>query len=128
MTQHFSTEGLKIQVTYDGPAVFMVWMGRGSLVNPGELLNPYLEGIVNSMRGRELACDFSSLESMNAAIVQSIIRFAHVLYENRIQAKFIYNRSIDWQDASFEALSAVVQEMDTISLDGRILGKNMFIL
>lgn len=128
MTQQFRTEGLKIQVTYDGPAVFMVWMGRGSLVNPGELLNPYLEGIVNSMRGRELACDFSSLESMNAAIVQSIIRFAHVLYENRIQAKFIYNRSIDWQDASFEALSAVVQEMDTISLDGRILGKNMFIL
>ena len=31
----------------------MVWMGKGNLVNPGELLNPYLEGIINSMRGRK---------------------------------------------------------------------------
>ncbi len=128
VTQQFRTEGLKIQVTYDGPEVLMVWMGKGSLVNPGELLNPYLEGIINSMRGRNLTCDFSSLETMNAAIVQSIIKFAHIVYENRIQARFIYNKSIDWQDAAFEALNAVVQEMDTISLDGRIMGKNMFIL
>ncbi len=128
MTQHFSTEGLKIQVTYDGPEVTMIWMGRGNMGNPGELLNPYLEGIINSMRGRDLTCDFSSLETMNAQIVQSIIKFAHIVDENRIRARFVYNKSIDWQDASFEALSAVVSEMDTISLDGRMLEKNMFIL
>ncbi|MBN2078929.1 MAG: cache domain-containing protein [Spirochaetes bacterium] len=128
VSQQFSTEGLKIQVTYDGPGVSMVWMGRGNLANPGELLNPYLEGIINSLRGRELVCDFSSLEAMNAAMVQSIIRFAYALDENRVRARFVYNRSIDWQDASFEALGAVVQEMETISLDGRMLEKNTFVL
>jgi hypothetical protein len=128
VTQQFGTEGLKIQVTYDGPEVYMVWMGKGNLVNPGELLNPYLEGIINSMRGRNLTCDFSSLETMNASIIQSIIKFANIVDENRVRARFVYNKSIDWQDASFEALSAVVREMDTISFDGRLLEKNMFIL
>jgi hypothetical protein len=128
VTQQFSTEGLRIQVTYDGPEVYMLWMGKGTLVNPGELLNPYLEGIINSMRGRNLTCDFSSLEAMNASIIQSIIKFAHIVDENRVRARFVYNKSIDWQDASFEALSAVVREMDTISLDGRLLEKNLFIL
>jgi hypothetical protein len=128
VSQQFRTEGLKIEVTYDGPKVVMLWRGKGNIGNPGELLNPYLEGIINSLRGRDLTCDFSSLDIMNASVVQSIIKFAQILDENRIQARFVYNKSIDWQDASFEALGAVVQEMDTISLDGRQLEKNLFIL
>jgi hypothetical protein len=128
MSQQFLVEGLQIQVTYAGPDVTMAWIGRGSLANPGELLNPYLEGVINSLRGRVLTCDFSSLENMNAAMVQSIIRFTQNLDENRIQAVFLYNKSIDWQDASFEALSAVIQDMPTISLDGRQIEKNLFIM
>jgi hypothetical protein len=121
-------EGLQIQVTYAGPDVTMSWIGRGSLANPGELLNPYLEGVINSLRGRVFTCDFSTLETMNAAMVQSIIKFAEILDENRIQATFLYNKSLDWQDAAFEALSAILQDMQTISLDGRQIEKNLFIL
>ncbi len=128
ISQKFLAEGLQIQVTYAGPDVTMAWIGRGSLANPGELLNPYLEGVINSLRGRVLTCDFSSLENMNAAMIQSIIRFAQILDENRIRAVFLYNKSIDWQDASFEALSAVIQDMPTISLDGRQIEKNLFIM
>lgn len=128
MSQKFRAEGLKVQVTYAGPEVNMAWVGRANIANPGELLNPYLEGVITSLRGRELTCDFSSLETMNAATVQSIIRFAEALHENRIRAKFMYNKSIDWQDASFEALGAVIYNMDTISLDGRPMEKNVFIV
>ena len=128
MAQQFMAEGLQIQVTYAGPDVTMAWIGRGSLANPGELLNPYLEGVIHSLRGRVLTCDFSTLETMNAAMVQSIIRFAENLDENRIQATFLYNKSLDWQDAAFEALGAVVQDMLTISLDGRQIEKNLFVL
>lgn len=128
ISQQFLAEGLRIQVTYAGPDVTMSWIGRGNVANPGELLNPYLEGVVNSLRGRVLTCDFSTLETMNAALVQSIIRFAGILDENHIQSVFLYNKSLDWQDASFEALSAIVQDMPTISLDGRQIEKNMFVM
>jgi hypothetical protein len=128
MSQQFMAEGMQVQVTYAGPDVTMSWVGRGNLANPGELLNPYLEGVINSLRGRVLTCDFSTLETMNAAMMQSIIRFAEILDENRIQATFMYNKSLDWQDAAFEALGAVVQYMTTISLDGRQIEKNLFVL
>jgi HAMP domain-containing protein len=128
MSQQFLAEGLQIQVTYAGPDVTMSWIGRGSLANPGELLNPYLEGVINSLRGRVLTSDFSTLQTMNAALVQSIIRFAEILDENRIQTVFLYNKSLEWQDAAFEALGAFIQGMPTISLDGRQIEKNVFIM
>lgn len=114
--RQFRTDDLSITLSQAGKAVKMTWSGRANIANPADSLNPYLDGVAPSLKGYELSCDFSSLETISTAAVQSIIRFAYMLDENRIPTTFYYNRFIYWQAASFEELNAVFQGMKMMSL------------
>jgi hypothetical protein len=112
-------DDLEIQVSYSGATVNMAWIGKSKMRNPIEILNPYFEQIITYLKGKELSCDFSTLEFMNSSTVPAIINFAQLLDENQIKTTFIYSKALEWQVNSFEAFSIIAQTMNNISCKGK---------
>jgi anti-sigma regulatory factor (Ser/Thr protein kinase) len=114
--EQFKTDELTIRVADSGKSVSMLWIGKSRLRNPGVVLFPYFQGIIGSLKGKSLACDFSNLDYMNSSTILSIMNFARMLNENRIQSVFSYKKSREWQVASFEAFGVVIRGMAYITL------------
>jgi hypothetical protein len=112
----FESDDLTIRVSDTGKSAAMSWVGKSRLRNPEVVLFPYFQGLIGALKGKNLSCDFSNLDYMNSSTILSIMSFARILNENRIQTVFSYKKSSEWQVASFEAFSVVIRGMAYISL------------
>lgn len=115
---NFKVEDLEIKISGTGSDFQMKWSGRSESRNPGEILNPYLDGLMKSLSGKKLTVDYCSLEYMNSSTVPPIIRFVKNCDTNNIETTINYKKDSEWQSASFKPLQTVCTLLKKVKVIG----------
>lgn len=95
------------------------WKGKSEDRDPAALLVPYINGIIDSLKGKEVEVNFLTLEYMNSSTVPPIIHLVKSLNEQNIKSTIIYDANSKWQSASFKALETITKTLNTISVIGK---------
>ncbi len=103
--ENFMGESLEIVLRNEGNKTFMAWKGQSDDRNPSILLDPYLDSLLDDLKGSELNIEFEKLEYMNSSTVQPIVQFLKKLNTNEIKTIVTYDANSKWQSASFKALN-----------------------
>jgi len=104
------TEGGKNNIT---------WIGKSEDRDPSAVLNPYLEGLIEKIKGKELEIDFQKLEYMNSSTVPPVIGFIKLLNSENITSVVYYDKNSKWQSASFKALETIACTLKSITIEGK---------
>lgn len=112
-------ENFEIRVSkgMDG-TVKLQWTGRSEARNPGDILNPYLDGNIGYLKGKNIIVDFTKLEFMNSSTVPPIIKFIKNCSVNEIPAVIHFDKNSEWQNASFKPLQTVCMVLKNIKVEG----------
>jgi hypothetical protein len=82
------------------------WRGRSVERDPGQVLSPYFEQLLEAAHGRraELEMRFDSLDHFNSSTIAALIRFIQSARGRGVRLVLFYDASLKWQRLSFEAL------------------------
>jgi len=97
----------------------MKWLGRSDDRDPSALLNPYIDGVIDTLKGKDLEIQFGQLEYMNSSTVPPIIQLIKKLNNSEIKSVITYDKDSKWQAASFKALETIVRTMDFVDVVGK---------
>jgi hypothetical protein len=109
---------LEINSSISNGKTNIIWLGKSQDRDPGHMLNPYFEGIINEITGTEVSIDFTKLEYMNSSTVTSIINLIRLLDKAKVLTNLKYNKNLKWQSASFKALETITESMTNIKVTG----------
>ena len=93
----------------EGPSTLRLdWWGRSHERNPGPVLSPWLETVLQRarIRGQTIESHFESLDFFNSATVTAVI---HLIRKARAQGTtlvIVFNPARKWQSLSFDALKS----------------------
>ncbi len=94
----------------------MTWLGQSDERNPSESLTPYLNSLIDDLKGTRLTIEFARLEYMNSSTVPPIVQLLKNLDVNEIQTIITYDGHSHWQRASFKGLSATSLMMKNVTV------------
>ena len=117
--KNFKGGSLEINLSKEGNKNLMQWHGQSVDRSPSALLNPYLDGLINDLKGTELIVDFIKLEYMNSSTVPPIIQFLKNIDASGITTTITYDANSKWQAASFKALETLALMMNNITVTGK---------
>lgn len=116
--ENLESGALKIWVTNNDDRITITWMGKSEDRNPEIVLNPYVDGLLNSLKDKKVILDFKNLEFMNSSTIPPIIRLMKKLEDEGISTEIIYNSSNYWQVFSFEILEQLSSLMAKVTIRG----------
>lgn len=106
--KEFKMEELTIYLDDMGKKVLMSWLGKSRSLDPAKYLDPFLQEVVDEVKGKELEVDFTSLDCMNSSTIPPILSFIKSLECKNVTTIVLYDGSVDWQRASFVPLASVI--------------------
>ena len=117
--ENLKSGSLEIALSKSGNKTSVAWIGQSDEANPGLILNPYLDSLVEKLKGGEVVIDFAKLDYMNSSTVPPIIRFIKNLDKTGITTTITYDEKSKWQVSSFKVLEPLALMMTNISIEGR---------
>ncbi|HXU83441.1 MAG TPA: hypothetical protein VN914_18740 [Polyangia bacterium] len=96
----------------DGTAIRLVWKGRSSARNPGELLVPYFQGVFDwAVRSGRVTVEmhFERMEHFNSSTVGALIYLIQDARGRQVPMVFVYDQKLKWQKLSFDAMRVFVK-------------------
>ncbi|MEM7183315.1 MAG: hypothetical protein AAF518_20550 [Spirochaetota bacterium] len=118
--QHLSLENFSIHVTGEGSSFGMKWKGKSEFRNPSEILNPYLDETLGEIgNGSSLTVDFTELDFMNSSTFPAILHFMKKCSQMKLETKFQYKGSSEWQAASFKPIQTIGAKLSGISFESK---------
>jgi hypothetical protein len=102
----------------EGNTNIITWIGKSESRDPSSVINPYMKGILDKLKGKKLEIRFEQLKYMNSSTVPPIIQLIKDLEENGIKSMITYDNNSKWQLASFKALETIVRTMEHITVKG----------
>lgn len=116
MVLPLASDGLTIEPIDDratgGAALRLVWRGRSTARNPGELLVPYFQGVFDwaTKSGRAtVEMHFERMEHFNSSTVGALIYLIQDARGKQIPLVFVYDQKLKWQKLSFDAMRVFVK-------------------
>lgn len=90
-------------------SIVCTWRGRSVERDPGAVLSPYFEQLLDSAHGRRAALEmrFDSLEHFNSSTIAALIRFIQSARGRGVPLVLFYDARLKWQRLSFEALKVL---------------------
>ena len=110
---------LHIEIDEKDGKIIMKWLGKSRERDPGALLYPYFNEIINEIKEGDLIIDFSELEYMNSSTVPPILKLFKLIDTRKIKTKILYDGRSGWQSASFKALSTIAETLDYVDVEGK---------
>jgi hypothetical protein len=105
--QHLHLGDLRIETSFQAASLRIDWSGRSNHLDPGTLLNPFLNEA--SRRAAEVAAaiemHFEGLEFFNSSTISVIIQYVKDLRAAKVRLEVFYNPHHQWQKIFFDALS-----------------------
>lgn len=110
-------ENFEIDVI-ENDKIKITWSGRCDFKDAASLLLPFFTDIIkqNKNKKKEFEISFLNLQYMNSATIMPILKFIRDLNLNKINSVLVYNKNLEWQKKSFEALKMVASELDFIEI------------
>jgi anti-anti-sigma regulatory factor len=116
----FRHANLTITLNKIGNIVTMAWLGQSDAKDPASELTPYLQNVIEEVKGNQLTVKYNQLEFMNSSSVKTIIQFVTSLNMAGITTTVTYNTKSTWQRLSFEALKTFARKMEHITVQGEV--------
>jgi hypothetical protein len=115
--ENLKSGNLNIKVKADKDFIRIEWIGKSDRRDPSNVLMPYLEGLVQELKGKNVEVIFQNLSYMNSSTVPPIISFMKDLDATVKKAVFVYDKSSNWQAASFKALKTISKNLKNIEVN-----------
>jgi hypothetical protein len=115
MVHPLASDGLTIDPIDDragGGAIRLLWKGRSTARNPGELLVPYFQAVFESAveSGRAtVEMHFERMEHFNSSTVGALIYLIQDARGRQLPLVFVYDQKLKWQKLSFDAMRVFVK-------------------
>ena len=84
------------------------WIGKITMMNPGEVLDKYLIDIANQFKETDILIDFSKLEYMNSSSIPPILRFFKLCGLSKNKIIVYYNRYQKRNFIAFKTISPTI--------------------
>lgn len=106
----FNAEGLRIEPRMEGGTLKLVMSGAVEMRDPGDVLNPYWNGIDEEARRRSLRrveLDLRDLNFMNSSGILTLVRWITRCksHSNGYHLVLQYDRNVTWQRSSIPTLA-----------------------
>lgn len=97
---------LTIELTADAAALCCVWKGKSNDRQPGKLLAPYFEQLMQAAGERHLPLEmhFEELEHFNSSTITALIGLIQRARRDGVKLVMVYDQRLKWQRLSFDAL------------------------
>ena len=115
--ENLKSKSLEIVISKVGNKTSVAWIGQSDEVNPGLILNPYLDSLVEKLKGGGVIVAFEKLDYMNSSTVIPIIRFITSLNDSGIKTTVTYDKKSKWQASSFKMLESLSLMLTHISIE-----------
>jgi hypothetical protein len=104
-------EELHIDVETAREGLRVTWEGRSTHRDPGKLLHPFFERILERARQQSLpiSMHFEKLEQFNSSTIAALIQLINVARDSGVPMMVHYDKSLKWQTLSFEALQRAIE-------------------
>ncbi len=91
--------------------VRLLWKGRSTARNPGEVLGPYFQEILGEAQKNQSTVEmhFVALQHFNSSTVAAIIRLIQNARTRAVPLVFVYDEGVKWQKLSFDAMRVFVK-------------------
>ncbi len=114
--KRFEQDGLTIAVKADQTNATVDWLGTSDSRDPTKQLSPYLESLVESLKGKSVTVDFRRFEYMNSATVSPLINFVKKLDANGIKTTLLFDGSLNWQRLNAQCLKALASMLSCVEV------------
>ncbi len=112
----FEDDSLRIEIRDKPAAVAIHWCGESEARDPASTLGPFLDGLVPSLRKREVTLYFDALRYMNSSTVTPIMEFLRKLSEVASAVTVLYDGRLQWQATSFRAMRVVARKWENVEV------------
>jgi hypothetical protein len=113
---------LKINVSQagSGEPISLLWTGRSIDRHPARAIVPFVGGVLDeAQRGQtSVRLHFESLEFMNSSTITAVIQIIREARAKNVGLEIVFDRTIDWQRLSFDALAVLLRGDDLLRLVG----------
>lgn len=100
-------DGLTIRIEQRDDRARVLWQGVSEAREPGAHISPFLDKVVEDVRGLAVDIDFSAMEYMNSATVAPILRFIRALERECVAITILYDHKKTFQRTMFSAIKAL---------------------
>jgi hypothetical protein len=112
----FEQDGLTIAVKNEQSNATVNWLGTSDSRDPTQQLSPYLESLVDALKGKSVTVDFRKFEYMNSATVSPLITFVKRLDANGIRTTLLFDGSLNWQRLNAQCLKALASMLSCVEV------------
>lgn len=118
--EDFTHDNAKIEVTDNSSGVTVHFSGKINMKNPGEVFNPYLDKLHQSLvdnQVKEVVADFTNLSFLNSSGLKTLIRWimqiARLDADKKYRINIKYTNKYSWQETSLTTFSSLVPDLVT---------------
>jgi hypothetical protein len=103
-----------------GEPIDLFWRGRSLERHPAQTVVPYVSGIIQqaAVQNAIVRLHFETIELMNSSTITAVIQIIRDARTRKTRLEIVFDRSLDWQRLSFDALSVLLQGDDLLRLVG----------
>jgi hypothetical protein len=112
----FALDRLVINASRGATRGTVTWSGVSDSQNPGVLLRPILQDVLDKMKGAEVTVDFTRLSYMNSATVSPLIQFVKALDTASSRALVVFADS-DWQRTHLQCMRAIATTLKHVTVE-----------
>ncbi len=116
--RNIQLDTLTISVVRSAPHATIMWKGTSDSRNPGAVLNPALEQLVQAVANYDITVDFTELEYMNSATVAPLMELIRKLDTN-CKSVLVVFLDAGWQCTHSRCMSAIARTLKNVSVENR---------
>jgi hypothetical protein len=104
----------------NGDAIDLIWRGRSLDRHPAPTIVPYVTAILETAAADNLIVrlHFETIDLMNSSTITAVIQIIREARRQKTRLEIVFDRQMDWQRLSFEALGVLLQGDDLLRLVG----------
>jgi hypothetical protein len=118
MLENAKIDALEFNYAEEQDRITMIWKGKSVMRDPRKSLTEYLDHMLEQVKKKKFVIDFRKLEYMNSGTVQPIVWLLKKLNDRNIATMVIYDKNINWQSLSFQALMLVSDILKNVTIEG----------
>ena len=103
-----------------GTPIDLFWHGRSLERHPAQTVVPYVSSIIREAAGQNamVRLHFETIELMNSSSITAVIQIIRDARAQKVRLEIVFDRDMDWQRLSFDALAVLLQGDDLFRLVG----------
>ena len=109
---------LSIDIVQAGTVFHCTWRGKSYERNPADALHHWLDALVATViehRG-SIEMHFEHIEHFNSSTITVLVRLIQACRARKVKLAMVYNKTLKWQNLSFDALRIFVMNDDLFAL------------